>query len=60
MRRFSLPAPGSVAAPALFPPARCRSDGVNPVMKLLERLRAATAAVQSVTVLGQEKDQWNK
>lgn len=62
IRRFSLAAPGSVAALALFPPARCQSDeifkGVNPVMKLLERLRAAP--VQSVTVLGQEKDQWTK
>lgn len=39
----------------------CQSDeifkGVNPVMKLLERLRAATALVQSVTDLRQEKDQ---
>lgn len=34
--------------------------GVNPVLKLLERLRAATALVRSVTALGLEKDQWNK
>lgn len=57
IRRFSLAAPGRVAALAV-----CDEifKGVNPFMKLLERLRAATAPVQSVTVLGQEKDQWTK